>query len=330
MGRVLTAIAAVVVIVVAAAALVTVVFTSSSAGSGCDGGHAVKHLTGSELDIEQLGIVQVILAAVHQRQLPDRAAVIAVETGLVESGLRNLDHGDRDSLGVFQQRPSQGWGTREQVMDPVYATGRFLDALVALPGWESMPPGAAAQAVQRSAFPQRYAQREAEAGQIVAGVQGQLGGLSDPCVPPHEVDASSAVQRALAQLGMPYCWGGGTTDGPTPGDGSSPPPCGPNSPGFDCSGLMLYAFAPSVTLPRTSREQYQAPGGTHVPLVDAAPGDMLFWARSTDDPTSIHHVALVVAPGQLVEAPEDGKTVQQRAYSLDSAGLMPSAVRMSR
>ncbi|SFW13547.1 C40 family peptidase [Amycolatopsis australiensis] len=330
MGRILSAIAAAVTLLVAAAAVITVVFTSSATGSSCDGGRAVKHLPGSELTDEQLGIVQVILGVVEQRQLPERASIIAVETALVESALRNLDHGDRDSLGVFQQRPSQGWGTPEQVMDPVYATGKFLDALIALDGWESMPPGWAAQAVQRSAFPGRYAEREPEATQIVTGVRGQVGDLPDPCVPPHDVDAPAAVQRALAQLGMPYCWGGGTTDGPTRGDGSSPPPCGPNSPGFDCSGLMLYAFAPSVTLPRTSRAQYAAPGGTHVALTDVVPGDMLFWGTDTRDPGSIHHVALVVTPGQLVEAPEDGKTVQQRAYRLDSPGLMPSAVRMSR
>ncbi|MDS0140560.1 MULTISPECIES: NlpC/P60 family protein [unclassified Amycolatopsis] len=330
MGRVLTAIAAVLALIAVAAALVTVVFTSSATGSSCDGARAVKHLPDSVLTEDQLGIVQVILAVVGQRQLPQRAAVIAVETALVESELRNLDHGDRDSLGVFQQRPSQGWGTPEQVMDPVYATGKFLDALVALPGWESMPPGAAAQAVQRSGFPDRYALREQEAAQIVAGVHGQVGDVLDPCVPPHDVDAPAAVQRALSQLGMPYCWGGGSPDGPTRGDGSSPPPCGPSSPGFDCSGLMLFAFAPSITLPRTSRAQYEASGGTHVPIADVVAGDMLFWANDTRDPGSIHHVALVVTPGQLVEAPEDGKTVQQRAYRPDSPGLMPSAVRMSR
>lgn len=98
-----------------------------------------------------------------QRGLPARATTIALATGLQESKLRNIDFGDRDSLGIFQQRPSQGWGTEEQVQDPLYATNAFYDALVEVEGYEDLPITEAAQAVQRSGFPDAYAQHEARA-----------------------------------------------------------------------------------------------------------------------------------------------------------------------
>ncbi|MFK0250205.1 C40 family peptidase [Amycolatopsis azurea] len=329
MARTIVSVTVVVVVIAAAAVLVTVVMLGGTAsGTSCatPAPGAAQGL--GALDAEQVRTVQVILSVADQRGLPPRASVIAVSTGIVESKLRNLDHGDRDSLGVFQQRPSQGWGTPAQVTNVVYAAGKFFDGLIALRGWESMPPGQAAQAVQRSGFPGRYAPEEGRAAAIVAEVRGQAGILPDPCVPSGVVDAPGAVGRALSQIGMPYCWGGGTTSGPTRGDGTSPPPCGPSTPGFDCSGLMLYAFAPGATLPRTSRMQYRTPGSTQVPVSQAQPGDLLFWANNTANAETIHHVALVVKPGELVEAPENGKTVRQRPYSLDSAGLMPSAVRV--
>ena len=84
-----------------------------------------------------------------RRGLPARAASIAIATALQESKLRNLEGGDRDSLGLFQQRPSQGWGTRRQIMHPTYATNAFYDALVKVDGYADMPITEAAQAVQR-------------------------------------------------------------------------------------------------------------------------------------------------------------------------------------
>ena len=94
------------------------------------------------------------------RELPARAVTIALATAMQESKLINVTHGDRDSLGLFQQRPSQGWGTIEQVQDPVYATGTFYDHLVKVPGYRDLPITEAAQAVQRSGFPEAYAQHE--------------------------------------------------------------------------------------------------------------------------------------------------------------------------
>lgn len=98
-----------------------------------------------------------------QRRLPARAATIAIATALQESKLSNITYGDRDSLGLFQQRPSQGWGTPEEIMDPVYSTGRFYDGLVEVPGYDTLPITEAAQAVQRSGYPDAYAQHEPRA-----------------------------------------------------------------------------------------------------------------------------------------------------------------------
>jgi NlpC/P60 family len=83
-------------------------------------------------------------------RLPPRAAVIAEATAMQESGLVNRPDGTSDSLGRFQQRPSQGWGTPAQIMQPVYAATRFYQALAGVPGWQSLPLTVAARAVQGS------------------------------------------------------------------------------------------------------------------------------------------------------------------------------------
>ncbi len=111
--------------------------------------------------------------------VPDRGLVIALAAAAQESGLRNLDHGDRDSLGLFQQRPSQGWGTVDQVLDPVHAARAFFGGpssptvgtapgLLDVPGWSSMPLADAAQAVQHSGHPEHYAKWEASARRWLA------------------------------------------------------------------------------------------------------------------------------------------------------------------
>ena len=107
-----------------------------------------------------------------RRTLPARAATIALATALQESRLENLDYGDRDSIGLFQQRPSQGWGTVEQIMDPVYSAGLFYDHLVRVPGYTELPVTQAAQAVQRSGFPDAYAQHEPRARAFASALTG--------------------------------------------------------------------------------------------------------------------------------------------------------------
>lgn len=119
--------------------------------------------TTTELNPEQAGNAGIIAGVALRRGLPARAATIGIATAIQESKLINLPDGDRDSIGLFQQRPSQGWGTAEQVHDPLYATNAFYDVLVKIEGYQNLPITAAAQRVQRSAFPTAYADHEPEA-----------------------------------------------------------------------------------------------------------------------------------------------------------------------
>jgi len=128
---------------------------------------------------EQAGNAAIITGEAIRRNLAARASTVALVTAWQESSLRNLDYGDRDSLGLFQQRPSQGWGTPKQIMDPWYAAGKFYDALVKLKHWQSDDITAVAQAVQNSAFPDAYRKHEDAGrawastltGQTAAGVR---------------------------------------------------------------------------------------------------------------------------------------------------------------
>jgi hypothetical protein len=115
------------------------------------------------------------IAAVGKRVgLPDHAVTIALAAAFQESGLHNLPHGDRDSLGLFQQRPSQGWGTPSQIMDPSYAAAAFYQRLAAVSGWQSASVTSAAQQVQHSAAPDAYAQWEAEARVLAQAMTGEV------------------------------------------------------------------------------------------------------------------------------------------------------------
>jgi hypothetical protein len=131
------------------------------------GGHRV------ELTVEQAENAALIAALSVRRGMPARAASIALATAYQESDLTNLEAGDRDSVGLFQQRPSQGWGTREQILDPVYATNAFYDALARVDGYESLEITVAAQEVQRSGFPDAYADHEADARALASALTGQ-------------------------------------------------------------------------------------------------------------------------------------------------------------
>jgi hypothetical protein len=127
-----------------------------------------------DLDAVQVQHASTINAVGLARALPERARIIALATAFQESQLRNLPNGDRDSLGLFQQRPSQGWGTVKQISDPVYAAGKFYDALLAVDGWQHMSLTAAAQAVQYSAFPNAYAKWEGEAVTLARALGGSV------------------------------------------------------------------------------------------------------------------------------------------------------------
>jgi hypothetical protein len=126
--------------------------------------------TSITLTPEQLTNAATIADVGRSRGLSERAVVIALATAQQESRLRNLDYGDRDSLGLFQQRPSQGWGTPAQVQDPVYAAGMFYDRLVEVPDWSTRPLTEVSQSVQKSGFPDAYAQWETMAEELSAMV----------------------------------------------------------------------------------------------------------------------------------------------------------------
>ncbi len=116
---------------------------------------------------EQVANARVIVTNGRQRQVPAQGVVIAVATALQESRLRNLRGGDRDSIGLFQQRPSQGWGTPKQLRDPTYQTRKFYDKLLTVDGWQRMRLTEAAQAVQVSAFPEAYTKHTRAATRLV-------------------------------------------------------------------------------------------------------------------------------------------------------------------
>ncbi|TNM37788.1 hypothetical protein FHP29_17440 [Nocardioides albidus] len=121
---------------------------------------------------EQAENAALIASVAVRRGLPARATSIALATAYQESKLRNIDYGDRDSLGLFQQRPSQGWGTRKQILDPVYSANAFFDALVKVDGYETMEITVAAQRVQRSAFPDAYADHEPDGRALASALTG--------------------------------------------------------------------------------------------------------------------------------------------------------------
>nr|WP_245811980.1 C40 family peptidase [Actinophytocola xinjiangensis] len=280
--------------------------TSGPAGSGAD--------DAANLEEPQRAVVAQIIQIGKERQLPPRAWQVAIQAGMTESGLRPLNYGDRDSLGIFQMRPSMGWGSPAEVIDPTYAINKFYDVLVEVPNWEQQRPGESAQDVERSAFPDRYHQWEPMAAHLI----GNVGLVADPTgcgqgtgalVPPSK-QAGDAINFALSQQGKPYQWGALTTH--------------QNS--FDCSSLMLQAYRDAgITLPRVSRQQYRA--GAMLPVEQAQPGDLLFWAYDENDPATIHHVAMYLGDGKIVEAQQDGVPVHIRPVEWGEAELVAQAVR---
>lgn len=126
----------------------------------------------AQVDLEQARWASLMAAIAQERGMSPRATTIAIATAFQESKIHNIDYGDRDSIGLFQQRPSQGWGSVEQIMDPHYSIGKFYSGLAKVKGYQSMKITEAAQKVQRSAFPGAYAQHEAEARALASALRG--------------------------------------------------------------------------------------------------------------------------------------------------------------
>jgi cell wall-associated NlpC family hydrolase len=298
------------VVIVAPAALVaTVLFTAASgavAAGGCGGaggpGGGAAQVGRVTFAAEQMTNARTITSVVEGQHLPQRAAVIAVTAALVESGLRNTTTGDRDSLGLFQERPSQGWGTPEDILNPAYATKAFLDRLTRIPHWAALPPGIAEQDVERSKFPDRYAPQEPVATGLVnqfwtgpvpaTGCPDQdapSGPASAVQLPPGftlpaDPREAAAVSFAIAQLGKPYVWGAK----------------GPNA--YDCSGLVQAAWAAAgVALDAGTTSQVH--DGTAVPgLAFVQPGDLLFIPGSLGSPANPRHIGLYAGDGLVINA----------------------------
>jgi hypothetical protein len=171
-GRLLRTGAALVVLL-AVAGYLTVQYLTGGTGPGCKVVSADGGSTSYEFTPEQAVNAATIAAVGTGRGMPERAVTIALATALQESGLRNIEHGDRDSLGLFQQRPSQGWGTPKEIMDPTYAAGSFYTHLAKVPDYRSLPLTVAAQRVQRSGYPEAYAKHEPDATLLSAALTGR-------------------------------------------------------------------------------------------------------------------------------------------------------------
>ncbi|MCL2729141.1 MAG: NlpC/P60 family protein [Actinomycetia bacterium] len=295
-----------------------------------------SHVDGLDLPAEQIPNAQAIVITGITLKVPARGQIIALATALQESRLRNLPTGDRDSVGLFQQRPSQGWGTPTQLLDPVYASSKFYSALLQVPSWQQLTVAQAAQAVQHSALPDAYAPWEPLATALQQAITATLPAAEQPSatspanpagtpasvtgcgpsddgsqygpIPPGTVpagytipaDAPEAVKTAITwamhQLGTPYQWGGLCTDS------HGPDPMGR----CDCSSLVQQSYrAAGILLPRTTYTQVKA--GVPVPLNALRPGDLLF---SEGSPAQPEHVGIYLGAGLVIAAPHTGAVVR--------------------
>lgn len=275
-----------------------------------------------------------IVVATASSRGGDRVGLIAVMTGLAESGLRILSNphdpsGDRypgqgvgydhDSLGIFQQRPN--WGSAAQRMDPVASTNLFVTRLLSLPGWQSLPPWQAAQRVQASAFADgsNYRAQLDRATAIVAAVSADAAtvdcegstagvpangpvdayGLPSGYVIPAGTSAKAraALTFALAQRGKPYVWAA----------------AGPDS--YDCSGLMSAAWA-RAGIVITHFTGLEAGEGTPTTVGRLLPGDLVLVPGSRGNLASPRHVGMYLGDGLVVHAPMAGDVV--RVVTFDS------------
>jgi cell wall-associated NlpC family hydrolase len=322
-------VAVVVLIAAAAGGVVAALFGASGAYAGCGVAAATVAAPSAARDptlegpagltAEQAGNAAVIVAVGQRLGVPVRGWVIAIATALQESGLVNSGTAtDADSLGLFQQRPSQGWGTPAQIMDPAYASAAFYTALQHVPHWQTLPLTVAAQTVQRSAYPDAYADDEPRAAAIAAYTGGVVcdggdsatgagvplpAGFSLPADTPAAVVV--AIGWALAQRGTPYAYGGDCT---APRSGDPAHAC-------DCSSLVMAAYrAGSINLPRVTGDQVHA--GTPVAaLADLEPGDLIFIPGSGGSRDHPEHVGLYIGDGLLIQAPHTGDVVKLSAVS---------------
>lgn len=295
------------------------------------------HIKGLDLPAEQVPNAQTIVAVGLSLDVPQKGQVIALATAMQESRLRNLNYGDRDSLGLFQQRPSQGWGSAQQIRDPVYASEQFYKHLLKVGGWQQMTVTQAAQAVQKSGLPDAYAQWENLATALQDAIAKTFPGGGN------DADGKEADQGKQPSTGTTGCAPGqdGSGFGRIP-EGSVPKgyaipkdaapkarkaiewamhqlgtlyqwggACtnshGPDPMGrCDCSSLMQQAYAHAdVTLTRTTYTQVNE--GKAVSSAHLQPGDLIFSRGTAARP---EHVGMYMGEGLVIEAPRTTKPVR--------------------
>ncbi|WP_268221041.1 NlpC/P60 family protein [Streptomyces sp. EMB24] len=290
---------------------------------------------------EQVPNAKVIQATGVAMNIPARGQVVALATALQESGLRNLTYGDRDSLGLFQQRPSMGWGTANEILDPVHASTRFYEGLKKVSGWQSLSIAQAAQAVQKSGFPDAYAKWEPLATALQKAIGPLLQKADDPSPGPSPSGSADASSPSPSTAGRCSADGDGTGFGTIPA-GALPdeykiPATAPrevqtairwalgqlgtpyqwggsctDSHGADpmsrcdCSSLMQQAYkAAGATLTRTTYTQVK--DGKAVSVDALQPGDLLFTEGTAAVP---EHVGMAIGNGLIVHAPRTGDVVR--------------------
>lgn len=268
---------------------------------------------GGDLTGEQVANAKIVVAVGRRLEVPQQGIVVALMTALQESTLQNIPYGDRDSVGLFQQR--RPWGSTDERLDPATAATMFYtgghggqDGLLDIEGWKAMDPTVAAQSVQVSAFPTAYAKWESTATQLL-GVKG----MEDVrCT--SNVSSSGIVKAAQKWMGTPYSWGGGGIGGPSEGFGR-----GAGIVGFDCSSLVQNAVYAStgVLLPRTTTPQARVLGEVRRSEVQA--GDLLYFRSPGAPAGTYHHVGIYDGQGGMIHAPRMGRTVERVANVFDNS-----------
>ncbi|WP_329612484.1 C40 family peptidase [Streptomyces brevispora] len=305
------------------------------------GGKGKVSVPGLDDPADQVPNAKTIQATGVAMNVPARGQVVALATALQESGLRNLNYGDRDSLGLFQQRPSQGWGTANEILDPVHSSTKFYKGLKKVSGWQSLSIAQAAQAVQRSGFPEAYAKWEPLATALQKAIEpllSQTGGAS-----PSPSPSGSAGTESPAPADVGSC----ATGGDAPDFGVIPPgvlPAGYTLPAdaqpkvkaairwalgqlntpyqwggsctashgkdpmgrCDCSSLMQQAYkAAGASLARTTYAQFK--NGKAVSFQHLRAGDLIFTEGTAKAP---EHVGMAIGQGLIVHAPHTGDVVR--------------------
>jgi hypothetical protein len=219
------------------------------------------------LDSVQMANAATITAVGVRRAMPDRGIVIALATALQESKLENLGTGDRDSVGLFQQRPSQGWGTVENIQDPRYAADRFYTALNRVKGWQRMRVTDAAQRVQRSAYPNAYQKWADESAVLAKALTGSATAAVACTVTGKPLLRGAAAAAAVLQ-GLRLDWGQGLGATAAQASGLTVSVADPSAGWRYAHWLVSHARATGLERVRFAAHEWHAEAGTWQRVAD--------------------------------------------------------------